>query len=118
MFGRAHCLHRNPAAKVSSAPVRVQTAATTLQLLATERHASLAPLASALPSPELFPTSGWIRSLNLAAKRLGSALHPYEHAPGYLPLRRQIARRSLDLGCALAPDDIVITVGAIEALNL
>lgn len=101
-----------------AAPVRVETAAATLNLLKNEQHASLAPLASALPSPELFPTKGLVRSLARAARRLGPAMHPYEHAPGYLPLRQQIARRSLELGCALAPDDIVITVGAMEALNL
>jgi DNA-binding transcriptional MocR family regulator len=101
-----------------AAPVRVQTAAATLDLLASEPHASLAPLASALPSPELFPTQGLMRALARATRRLGAEMHPYAHAPGYLPLRQQIARRSLELGCALTPDDIVITVGAIEALNL
>ncbi len=109
-----------PAASPAVAgPVRVQTAAATLQLLASEQQgAALAPLASALPAPELFPTEGFTRSLNRAARRLGPALHPYQHAPGYLPLRQQIARRSLELGCSLSPDDIVITVGALEALNL
>jgi DNA-binding transcriptional MocR family regulator len=101
-----------------AAPVRVQTAAATLQHLVSERHTSLAPLASALPSPELFPTEGLKRAVVKATRRLGAAMHPYEHAPGYLPLREQIARRSLELGCALGPDDIVVTVGAMEALNL
>jgi DNA-binding transcriptional MocR family regulator len=65
----------------------------------------------------------------LPTKRLGkllaAAARSAEHGgaendtpPGYLPLRQQIARRSLDWGCALSPDDIITTFGATEALNL
>lgn len=43
-----------------------------------------------------------------------------EHEPvaGHLPLRQQIARRSLDWGCALSPDDLLITNGATSAIQL
>ncbi|WP_049853794.1 PLP-dependent aminotransferase family protein [Dickeya fangzhongdai] len=37
---------------------------------------------------------------------------------GYLPLKEEIARRALDYGCHLHPDDILITNGCIEALSL
>ncbi|HEY6953085.1 MAG TPA: PLP-dependent aminotransferase family protein, partial [Bacteroidota bacterium] len=33
-------------------------------------------------------------------------------------LRRQISRRSIDAGCSLTPDEIVITTGGTEALNI
>ena len=33
-------------------------------------------------------------------------------------LRVQVARRALDYGCLLSPDDIVTTTGCQEALNL
>src|SRR5258708_295850 len=42
----------------------------------------------------------------------------YDVPPGVLALRKQIARRTLEAGCTLAPDDIVTTCGAMEALNL
>src|SRR5260221_714527 len=38
--------------------------------------------------------------------------------PGNEELRRQIARKSLDLGCNLAAADVVVTHGCMEALNL
>jgi DNA-binding transcriptional MocR family regulator len=38
--------------------------------------------------------------------------------PGLRALRRQIARRSGDMGCSLSPDDIIITSGALEAVQL
>jgi DNA-binding transcriptional MocR family regulator len=37
---------------------------------------------------------------------------------GYAALRQQIARRSLDWGCTLSPEDLVITYGTSEAINL
>ncbi|MEW5849448.1 MAG: PLP-dependent aminotransferase family protein [Myxococcota bacterium] len=100
------------------APVRVQRANLALRIFEAERKGILAPLASALPAPELFPTQGLMRALSRAGRRLGPAVHAYEHVPGYLPLRRQIARRSLESGCSLSPDEVIITVGAMEALNL
>jgi len=33
-------------------------------------------------------------------------------------LRRQLARRSLEWGCTLSPDDFIITTGAMEAVQL
>jgi DNA-binding transcriptional MocR family regulator len=38
--------------------------------------------------------------------------------PGAEPLRRQIARRSPNIGCDFSPRDVVITSGALEAVNL
>jgi len=100
------------------APVRVQTAATILDIFSHEMEGSLAHLASALPSPDLFPTQGWVRALTRVSRSLGTNIHRYEHAPGHLPLRRALARRSLELGTALSAEEIIITVGALEALNL
>jgi DNA-binding transcriptional MocR family regulator len=37
---------------------------------------------------------------------------------GYDKLRSMIARRSVDFGCKLNPEEIIVTSGCIEALNL
>lgn len=37
---------------------------------------------------------------------------------GYMPLKAEIARRAIDYGCNISPDDILITNGCIEALSL
>jgi DNA-binding transcriptional MocR family regulator len=42
----------------------------------------------------------------------------YTLPPGSIRLRTQIARRSLQLGMFLSADDIVLTHGTMEALNL
>jgi len=104
--------------RTTSAPVRVEGAALVLEIFEAEQKGGVMPFASALPAPELFPTTGFVRAINQAARKLGPAMHTYQHAPGYLPLRRQIARRSLEAGVSVSPDEIIITVGAVEAINL
>ena len=42
----------------------------------------------------------------------------YEGAPGLLTLRRQIARRAVEVGVALSEHDLCTTIGATEALSL
>jgi DNA-binding transcriptional MocR family regulator len=42
----------------------------------------------------------------------------YAPPAGLLSLRRQVARWYMRAGCALSPDDIVITCGALEAIHL
>jgi DNA-binding transcriptional MocR family regulator len=42
----------------------------------------------------------------------------YELTSGFEPLRRQIARRAVEYGCSFSPNDIIITCGGMEALNL
>src|SRR5206468_10593931 len=42
----------------------------------------------------------------------------YAFPPGLPALRRQIARRSLLLGCNLPPGEVVVTAGAMEAINV
>src|SRR5262249_35770786 len=42
----------------------------------------------------------------------------YDMPPGSETLRREIARRSLEWGCALKPEELVITIGATEAVSL
>jgi DNA-binding transcriptional MocR family regulator len=42
----------------------------------------------------------------------------YEFATGLEPLRRQIARRAVEYGCTFSPNDVIVTCGGMEALNL
>nr|WP_256200171.1 hypothetical protein [Verrucomicrobium spinosum] len=54
-------------------------------------------------------------ALGRRSPELGSS---YDVPPGLTALRIQIARRALDAGCALSPDEIVTTCGGMEALHL
>jgi DNA-binding transcriptional MocR family regulator len=76
------------------------------------------PFGAALPSPDLLPAAKLSRIMAAMGRRLGPAGASYDFIPGCLPLRREIARRSLAGGCQISPDDVLITLGATEAINL
>jgi len=58
------------------------------------------------------------RALSSVGRRLPLAAHSYDAPHGNHSLRVQVARRAIEAGCLLAPDDIITTVGVTEALNL
>lgn len=76
------------------------------------------PLGSAFPSPLLFPLPQLHRAMGRGLRKLDPWRTVADLAPGNPELRRQIALRySLD-GIVIPADEIVITDGAMEALNL
>jgi DNA-binding transcriptional MocR family regulator len=76
------------------------------------------PLGAACPSPVLLPYHKLNRITRAIVQK--DPLHSsyYQFPPGSELLRRQIARRSLDFGCRFSAPDILVTSGAMEALNL
>ncbi|AEY01392.1 DNA-binding transcriptional regulator [Oceanimonas sp. GK1] len=72
---------------------------------------------SAFPHPSLFPREQLARSLSRVARHLDPA-RQLVLPPGCAELRRALARRYAARGMAVSPEDIVITSGALEALNL
>ncbi len=105
-----------------SSPLTVSTEVDVSQLvfevLSAIKRPGIVPLGSPFPSPELFPH----QQLNKYIYAMGRRVTPWRAVgdlpPGNEELRRQIARRYLQKGYLLSPADIVITLGATEALNL
>jgi len=89
-----------------------------VSLLADHAGSKLVPLGAALPSADLLPGEKLARTMAAIARKLGPESTDYDVAPGSEILRREIARRSLEWGGALKPDDLIVTVGATEALSL
>jgi DNA-binding transcriptional MocR family regulator len=89
--------------------------ATMMEAARDPAHVSFGPSTA---SPELFPN----RKLNLILQRVvrSRPLHStkYDFPPGVESLRRQIARRSINMGCAFGPREVTITSGAADAINL
>lgn len=76
------------------------------------------PLGIGTPSPALLPEKPLNRLLAKVARHQGARGISYDFPPGNEELRRQIARRSLNWGGALSPNEILTTSGAMEAVNL
>ena len=72
----------------------------------------------AILSPKLFPNQQVQRILSQVTRNDLDLLAHYGESHGDIELRRQIARRSLTWGGQVEADDVLITHGAIEALNL
>lgn len=79
---------------------------------------SVVPLGSAFPDPTLFPQPRLARSLASAVRRMSPHSATANLPPGNEELRRSIARRYAQNGIEVAPDEIVITSGAMESLGL
>jgi DNA-binding transcriptional MocR family regulator len=99
-------------------PLAIGNSAILADIMESANNPANIPLGAGSGGPELFPSE----RLNLILRRVvrRQPLHSmrYEFPPGWEPLCRQIARRSLDMGCSFSPRDVTITCGALEALNL
>lgn len=79
---------------------------------------NVVPFGSAFPDPRLFPLQQLNRSLATVGKTV-TAMSVIENLPpGNEALRHAIAQRYAQQGMQVSPDEIVITAGALEALNL
>ena len=82
------------------------------------RQPGMILLGAAIPHPTFLPTRAIQQALTAAARKQSVHNASYEFPPGNEALRRQIARRMVDAGCQVSPEDIVITSGCQEALTL
>lgn len=101
-----------------SAPTTVNNRDMVMRVVQATSRPDLLQLGTAVCCTTYLPTQALHRSLISVTKKYPEAGNSYDFAPGTPILRAAIARRSLDIGCTLSPDDIVLTLGATEALNL
>lgn len=112
-----------PKAPVRTAPptlrsTRVTVSDLVFETLEASRDREVVPFGSAFPSPVLFPWAKLARYLGSSARHMDPWSTVESLPPGNLELRRQIARRYRRLGMSVGVEQIVVTAGALEALNL
>ncbi len=112
-------LTRSTVAERPSEARLIGTSARTMRIVDAHRRADLVPLGAACPEASLFPAEALRRHMNRAALRDPDLIARYVMDPAGLPaLQNAIARRLAAAGTPVAPDDLVITLGCAEALNL
>ena len=109
-------LPRTSRPKASS--TRLAVSDLVFQTLEASRNRQVVPLGSAFPSPMQFPWPTLARFLGSSARRLDPWSTVESLPPGSIELRRQIAKRYLRLGMSIGIEQIIVTAGALEALNL
>lgn len=75
-------------------------------------------LGAGSPGVDLFPVQKLNRMLAAATRRTGGAGIEYVMPPGCATLRRALARRAMEWGVTISPEEILITNGGMEALAI
>ena len=121
-FVRAGLRRAPPEPEQASQPadqsIAVDVSERVFEVLESSMARVVVPLGSAFPSPLLYPLQRLSQALATSAKSLDPWSSVDDLTPGHADLRRQIALRYLAAGMPVSADDIVITNGALEALNL
>jgi DNA-binding transcriptional MocR family regulator len=101
-----------------SSATRLAVSDLVFQTLEASRDREVVPLGSAFPSPTQFPWAKLARYLGSSARHMDPWSTVESLPPGSIELRQQIAKRYLRWGISVGIEQIVITSGALEALNL
>ena len=102
----------------ASDDLRVDVSDLVFHILGATRERRLLPFGSAFPSPLLFPLDDLSAALARSTRKLDPWTTVADLPPGSEALRGEIARRYLLRGADVSVDGILITNGAMEALNL
>ncbi len=89
-----------------------------MRVLRDTQDPALVQLGAAMPNLALLPAERLNRLQHGLARDVPPRTFAYDPPPGCKELRVQVARRLLDAGCELKPDEIVTTTGCQEALVL
>ena len=87
-------------------------------LLAVTARPDVISLAGGLPAQELFPIEGMRASFEAVLREDGTGALQYGPTEGYAPLRAYLAERLATRGIVAAPDEILLTTGSQQALDL
>jgi DNA-binding transcriptional MocR family regulator len=107
------------ASRPPSGPKNVGIGELLMQVIDASLDAQIAPLGAATADPSLFPARRMQKLASAIARRQPRVLSHYAlDYSGADSLRRQLAKRYLDIGCHIPTEEILITNGCTEALNL
>lgn len=99
-------------------PTNVDTGELALMIYRDAGDPDLVQLGAAIPDLQNLPVDRLIRMLSSETRRYQGRSLSYERPAGCLSLRKLIARRMIAAGCALSPDEILVTNGCTEAVSL
>jgi 2-aminoadipate transaminase len=78
----------------------------------------LISFAGGLPAPDVFPVDELNAACNRVLREQGAQALQYSATEGYLPLREMISRHSARYGIKITPENVLITSGSQQALDL
>ncbi len=88
------------------------------ELLKLTQRPEVISFAGGLPAPEVFPVERFQEACQRVLAEQGAAALQYSTTEGYLPLRETIAANLKRYGIMATPDNVMLTSGSQQALDL
>lgn len=88
------------------------------ELLKLTQQPDIISFAGGLPAPEIFPVPAFEEAAASVLARHGSQALQYSTTEGYEPLREYIVHKMAQYGIEATPDNVLITSGSQQALDL
>lgn len=88
------------------------------ELLKLTQKPDIISFAGGLPAPELFPVREVEEAARVVLEKHGAQALQYSTTEGFLPLREMICRHTKRYGLYVTPDNVLITSGSQQALDL
>ncbi len=104
--------------KAATSATEVDVSELIFSVLSSIKDPEVVPFGSAFPGPDLFPLARLARSMSKTVQQLPNHTILTDMTMGNENLRRQILLRSILNSISLEPNELVVTNGAMEALNL
>jgi 2-aminoadipate transaminase len=94
------------------------TSSTIRELLKLAENPEIISFGGGMPAPEVFPTEKIGEACQYVLKNLSNIALQYGATEGYLPLREMIVRHSERMGIGIQTENVMITSGSQQALDL
>lgn len=94
------------------------TSSTIRELLKLAEDPQIISFGGGMPAPEVFPTEKIAEACDYVLKNLSATALQYGSTEGYMPLREMIVRHSDRMGIHVTTDNVMITSGSQQALDL
>lgn len=88
------------------------------ELLKLTEQPDIISFGGGMPAPEVFPIEEFSEACQRVLKDSGPQALQYGPTEGYRPLREMIVRHSVRYGIEITPDNVLITSGSQQALDL
>lgn len=88
------------------------------ELLKLTENPDIISFAGGLPAPDVFPVDDFKAACDCVLSEFGTQALQYSTTEGYKPLREMIARHTARYGITVTPDNILVTSGSQQALDL
>ena len=88
------------------------------ELLKYTEKPDIISFAGGLPAPDVFPVEEFAVACERVLREQGAIALQYSTTEGYLPLREMIVRHSANYGIKITPENVLITSGSQQALDI